>query len=213
MKVKIKNKGNQETYNLIDSWSDVNLERWQKFMSLGKESKAKEAEETITAMSDIPKKLVNALSIKDISIITEKVAQLQSKQSTVLKKIIEIEGVEYAMHPDLSELTLGEYADLETMIKEGFEDNMPEIMAILFRPVVEKLGDAYVIEAYDGNITIRTEIMKKMKAEQVQNALVFFWNFGKILWKIMPLSLMQESQEMMETFQTGTSIRDGDGSV
>ena len=30
MKVKIKKKGKQKTYNLIDSWSDVTLEKWLK---------------------------------------------------------------------------------------------------------------------------------------------------------------------------------------
>ena len=164
MKVKIKKEGKKTTYNLINSWSEVSLEKWMQVIGLETGSKTKEAAETIAAFSDIPKKLIKELALRDVAIIMGKIAEIQSKQDTLLKKVFEIDGVEYAMHPDLSEMTLGEYADIESLIKEGLEKNMPELMAILFRPIKEKNGDAYVIQAYDGEITIRAEEMKKMSA-------------------------------------------------
>jgi len=199
MKVKIKKDGKNETYNLIDSWSDVTLEKWIKVIDAETGSKTEQAEETIAALSDMPKKLVKELALRDVAIIMGKVADLQSKQNTVLKKVFEIDGVEYGMHPNLSEITLGEYADIETFIKEGLEKNMPEIMAVLFRPVIEKSesnSDAYTIEAYDGNITIRAEQFKKMSAEQVQASLFFFSNLGKGLLRTLPSFLMEQIQEM-----------------
>ena len=141
-----------------------------------------------------------------------KVSELQGEQDTVLKKVFEIDGVEYGMHPDLSELTLGEYADIESFIKAGLEKNMPEIMAVLFRPITERDGDAYTIEAYNGNLTMRAEKMNKMSAEQVQAALFFFSNLGKELLKILPLYLMELTQEREEQQQTETSLKSGDGS-
>ena len=213
MKVKIKKEGKKETYNLINSWSDVNLETWLKVIDLETGSKTKEAEETILALSDIPKKLVKELSIRDVAIIMSKIAELQGEQDTVLKKVFEIEGVEYGMHPDLSELTLGEYADIESFIKAGFEKNMPEIMAVLFRPIKERNGSAYVIDAYDGNITIRAEQMKKMSAEQVQAALFFFSSLGKELWRTLPSFLMDRTQEIVEQLKTEVLEKNGDGSV
>jgi hypothetical protein len=149
MKVKIKKEGKQETYNLINSWSDVTLEKWLEVIDLETGSKTEEAEETIAAFSDIPKKLIKELPLKDVAIIMSKIAELQGEQETVLKKTFEIEGVEYGMHPNLDDLTLGEYADLETFIKNGIENNMPEVMAVLFRPIKEKNGSAYTIAAYD----------------------------------------------------------------
>ena len=211
MKVKIKKEGKNETYNLIDSWSDVTLEKWLKVIDSETGSKTEQAEETIAALSDMPKKLVKELALRDVAIIMGKIGELQSKQDTVLKKVFEIDGVEYAMHPDLSEITLGEYADIESFIKEGLEKNMPEIMAVLFRPVTERKGEAYTIEAYDGNIKIRTEEMKKMSAEQVQSALFFCSNLGKELLKILPLYLMEQAQEMKEQLQTKTLQNDGGG--
>ena len=212
MKVKIKKDGNQKTYNLINSWSDVTLEKWVQVMDIETGSKAKESEETIAALSDMPKNLIKELSLRDVAIIMSKIAELQSKQETILKKVFEIDGIEYGMHPDLSEITLGEYADIETMIKNGVEKNMPELMAILFRPVTERNGEAYTIEAYDGNITIRAEEFKKMSAEQVQAALFFFSNLGKELLKILPLYLIEKTQEIMTGLQTETLPNAGDGS-
>jgi hypothetical protein len=212
MKVKIKKEGKKETYNLINSWSDVTLETWIKLIDKETGSKTEEAEETIAAFSDMPKQLIKELALRDVAIIMGKVAELQSKQDTVLKKVFEIDGVEYAMHPDLSEITLGEYADLESFIKAGLEKSMPEIMAVLFRPVTERKGEAYTIEAYDGNITIRAEEMKKMSAEQVQSALVFFWNLGTELLKILPSFLLEQTQKIAEQLQTEISQKNGDGS-
>ncbi len=47
MKVKIKKGGKEKTYNLIDSWSDVTLEKWMQVIDIETGSKTKEAEETI----------------------------------------------------------------------------------------------------------------------------------------------------------------------
>jgi hypothetical protein len=72
---------------------------------------------------------------------------------------------------------------------------MPEVMAVLFRPIKEKKNDIYVIDAYDGDIRLRTEEMKKMSAQQVQAALFFFYNLGKELSEILPLYLMEQLKE------------------
>ena len=185
MKVKIKKEGKAKEYNLISSWEDVTLEKWLKLVEVETESKTKEAEDTITMLSNIPRDLVKALSIRDVAIIMSKIAELQQKQDSSLKNIIKVEGKEYGFHPDLDSITLGEYADIETMLKNGIENNMPEVMAILYRPIVEKKNDVYTIEAYDGNIRIRAEEMKKMSAEQVESALRFFFALGKELSTIL----------------------------
>ena len=211
MKVKIKKEGKKKTYNLINSLSDVTLEKWLEAIDIETGSKTEEAIETIAAFSDIPNELIKELRIQDVALIMNKMAQLQSEQDSVLKKTFEIEGVEYGMHPNLDDLTLGEYADIETFIKNGIEKNLPELMAVLFRPIVEKENDIYSIEAYDGNIKIRSEVMKKMSAEQVQSALVFFYALGMILLEITQSFLVERKQEM-ETLQTETLQNAGAGS-
>jgi hypothetical protein len=212
MKVKIKKEGKTKQYNVISKWSDVTLEKWLKLIAAETGSKSNEALETIAALSDIPKKLVKELGIQDVAVIMSKVGELQVEKDSKLKRIVEVEGKEYGFHPSLDDITLGEYADIETFIKNGIENNLPELMAVLYRPIVEKKNDVYIIEAYDGNISIRTEEMKKMSAEQVQSALRFFFAFVKILCEIMPLSLMERLNKIGKELQVKASQKSGGGS-
>ena len=198
MKVKIKKGSKSKEFNLINSWSDVTLETWLKLIDFETGTKTEEATETIAALSDIPKQLVKELSLSDVAVIMSKIGELQAKQDTKLKRIIEVNGVEYGYHPQLSEITLGEYADIEQFIKNGIENNLPELMAVLYRPIKEKKNDIYIIEPYDGDIRLRAEEIKQMSAEQVQSALVFFYNFVKELSLILPSYLMEKQKEMKQ---------------
>ena len=212
MKVKIKKKGKVKEFKLISKWSDVSLDKWLKLIDFHEGSKSKEAEETIAALSNIPKDLIKQLELKDVAIIMGKIAELQSKQDSSLKRIVEIDGKRYGFHPDLDSITLGEYADIETFIKNDIEKNLPELCAVLYRPITEKKNDVYTIEAYDGNIKIRTEEMKKMAAEQVQSALVFFYRLGNELLLTLPSFLTERLKEMKMQLQVNPSQKSGDGS-
>ena len=198
MKVKIKKEGKTESFNLIKSWKDVTLESWLKLMTFDTDINSDDAAKTIKELSDIPKKLIKKLSLSDVAVMLNWISELQAKQDTKLKRIIEINEVEYGFHPDLDSITLGEYADIETFIKKGIEKRLPELMAVLYRPIKQKKNKIYIIDAYDGDIRMRAEEMKKMSAEQVQSAMVFFYHLGKLLCEILPLYLMQKQKEMMK---------------
>ena len=196
MKLKIKKEGKVESFNLINSWADVTLSTWLQLIDYATGTKTEEATKTLAALTDIPKQLVKELALSDVAVIMSKIGELQAKQDTNLKRIIEINEVEYGFHPDLSEISLGEYADIEQFIKNGIDSSLPELMAVLYRPIKLKKNDIYIIDAYDGDIRLRAEEMKLMSAEQVQSALFFFYNLGKVLSEIMPSYLMERLQEM-----------------
>jgi hypothetical protein len=213
MKVKIKKDDKIKDFKLISKWSDVTLEKWLKLIDLETGSKTKEAEETIAALSDIPKQLIKELSIKDVAVIMSRIAELQQKQDSSLKRIVKINEVEYGFHPDLDSITLGEYADIETFIKNGIETQLPELMAVLYRPVKDKhKNGVYTISSYDGDIRMRTEEMKQMSAEQVQSALVFFYRLGKELSLILPSYLMDRLKEMNQQLPQNLLPISGHGS-
>lgn len=198
MKVKIKKKGKVKKYKVVESWADVTLESWAKLIEFEGLSPSKEAIETISAVSDIPKKLIKELSLQDVATIMKYLSRLEVEKKGSLHHVITLEGKQYGFHPNLEDLTLGEYADIETFIQNGLKQNMPQIMAILYRPIVEKEKDVYAIEAYDGNIRVRAELMKKMTAEQVQGALVFFYNFVTKFLRIMLLYLKEQTTQMIQ---------------
>jgi len=192
MKVKIKNKGKTKEFNVIESWKDVTLEKWVKLINNKIDTKGQEAIQLIKELSNIPKDIIKSLELSDIAVIMSRIGELQANQDNTLQKIIEIDGKRYGFLPDLDSITLGEYADIETFIKMDIDKHLPEVMSILYRPIVEEKDEVYTIESYDGEIKLRTQEMKKMTAEQVQSALVFFYTFGITFVKIMKSFLTEK---------------------
>ena len=189
MKVKVKKEGKQKIYKIVDSWNDVTLEKWQQLVLGKRKSKTQEAKETIKALSDLPVKLIEEMALSDVATIFERLSKLQIEGK--LKKVFEIDEVEYGFLPNLDEITLGEWADIEHNIKDGLEKNIHKIMSVLFRPITSKEGKLYSIEAYKDGKQRAEKFRKKMSATQVQQSLVFFWRFGKELSRILPSCLME----------------------
>jgi len=214
MKVKINKEGKEKNYNLIKSWNDVTLDKWVKLISRRKKTKTQDALDTISVLSDIPKKLINELAIGDVAILLKKISDLQAKEDTKLKKIIKLDGIEYGFHPNLEEITLGEYADIETYLKNGLEDNLTKLIAVLYRPITERDGKDYSIEAYGvSDSRMRAKKFEKMKARDVNSSLVFFWTLGKELSIILPLYLMEQSKMILDKMQENNLQTSGVGLV
>ena len=207
MQVTINKDGKENKFTLINSWEDVTLETYAKLISYKKKSNTDEVYMLIQAMSDIPKKFAEALSLHDITQVLSNMVDIQTMENTSLKDIITLEDKEYGFHPNLDEITLGEYADLEHFMEDGYINYLPEIMAVLYRPVIKKDGKDYTIEAYNGKIEERKKIFRNMKANEVQTALVFFWNFGSELLTtlqsyLMKTKLMKLKSNTTEILQT-----------
>ena len=208
MKVKVKKEGKKKTYKIVDSWEEVTLEKWVQLVLGKKKSKTEEVKETIKALSTLPIKLVEEMSLSDVAAIFERLSKLQVKGE--LKKVFEIDGKEYGFLPDLDEITLGEWADLEHYIKDGLEKNIHKIMAVLFRPVTSKEGKMYSVQAYKDGRERAEKFKKKMNAAQVQQSLVFFWTLGKEFSTILPSFLV----ERMKKIQAEMNLqKSGVGSV
>jgi hypothetical protein len=212
MKVKINKDGKVKEFKLINKWEDVTIETYSKLMTFTNGTKSSEALATLTELSNIPKELLNQLELKHIVLMLEKLSHLQSQEDTTLKNIIEINGVEYGFMPDLDSISLGQYADIETFIKNGIDKNLPELMAVLYSPIKLKKNDIYIIEPYDGDIRLRTEEMKQMSATQVHSALVFFYHFGNVLLTTLQLSLIEVLQGMKTQSQVNPLPTSGVGS-
>jgi|TARA_R110002072_G_scaffold117292_4_gene248302 hypothetical protein len=214
MQIKINKEGKKKNYNLIKSWNDVTLDKWVKLITKKNKLKAKEAQNTISVLSDIPKKLINELAIGDVAILLKRISDLQAKENTKLNKIITINDIKYGFHPNLEELTLGEYADIETYLNNGMEDNIDKIMAVLYRPITEEVEGKYSIEAYGkSDLRMRAEKFKKMKAKDISNCLLFFWTFVKELSNILPLYLMERNQMMIDKLSQSNLQTSGVGLV
>ena len=68
------------------------------------------------------------------------------EQKPNLVRSFKLNNINYGFHPQLDDLTLGEYIDLDTFI--GDWENIEKAMSVLYRPVVNKIKDKYTIEEY-----------------------------------------------------------------
>ena len=200
MKVKINNKGEAKDYT-INNWDDVTLDKWLHLIGEGEDkSVIEKALATVKAMSDMPIDLYKSLSLKDAAKVFEKMSEMQVTEVNELVRKIKVDKKEYGFIPNLDEITLGEYADIEQFMTLGVEKNLHNIMAVLYRPIVEQEGETYSIQAYgETDMKVRAEKFKKMNAQQVQEALVFFWTFVNSFLKTLQLSLTIPTQTKVQT--------------
>ena len=82
-------------------------------------------------------------------------------------------GIEYGFVPDLDELTLGEYVDLDNNISNW--DNMHIAMNVLYRPVKNSQGRRYNIVEYSVD---NENKMKDMPLDAAIGSIFFFYNLG-----------------------------------
>lgn len=101
-------------------------------------------------------------------------------------------NIEFGFIPNLDKMTLGEYADLS---KHGVDkSSLHNLMAVLFRPVVNRRGDKYEIMSYNGSDEY-AEMMKDMPLNVVNGSLVFFYNLANELQEATQRFLSEELQK------------------
>jgi len=133
--------------------------------------------QTIELLANVDRSTIDKIKLNDLNSLYEKLAGL-SKSSESLHLHFTIDNIKYGFIPNLSEISTGEFADLDTLCQE-LNDNLHLIMAILYRPVDKEANGKYSIEAYDADLEERGRIFKKkLNANVVNSAILFFWTIG-----------------------------------
>tara|TARA_R100001440_G_scaffold8122_2_gene15669 strand:+ start:5654 stop:6232 length:579 start_codon:yes stop_codon:yes gene_type:complete len=135
---------------------------------------------TLSCFIDVPIQLLEGCKKSDIDAVMQELHKLiETKANTDLNMIITIDNVDYGFHPNLHELKLKEFVDLDTKLEGGWL-NMHNVMAILYRPITEQKGDKYKVEEYDYiSANKRAELFKdNLSINTVNGASSFFLNIG-----------------------------------
>jgi hypothetical protein len=176
--------------NIPNELSEVTLDQYQRYLKI----QDKETDEKFlkTKMLEIfcVIKLADTIKmrLKDVNAIVEILSEMFESKPALVKKF-KMKGVEYGFIPNLDEISLGEYIDLDTYL--GDWDNIHRAMAVLYRPIKQKYGERYNIEDYqvtDG------EVMKDMPMDAVISSVLFFYRLGIDLSEAMT-NYLEDSQE------------------
>jgi hypothetical protein len=122
-------------------------------------------------------KFVLMMSFKDIEDITGKIGSLFNDKYKLIQRF-KLDGLDFGFIPNLDNMSAGEVIDLDAYISDW--QKMHKAMSVLFRPVVQKLSDKYIIEKYEGSDKY-SDIMKNLPLDIALGAMVFFWDLGKEL--------------------------------
>ena len=180
--------------NVPDSLKDITLEQYQKFEKLN----TKENKDSPFLLQKMIEIFCN-LNLKDVSNIKFNSVQEITKHlnkvfdvKTELTSTFKLNGLDFGFVPDLDNITLGEYIDLDTYL--GDWPNMHKAMNVLYRPITINNNDRYNIEDYKE--TDNSESLKDMTLNIVMGSLVFFWNLNSELLQITLNYLNQETRKM-----------------
>ena len=141
-------------------------------------------------------KLEDVMQIKfnDSEYIVNTLTEMFEQKPNLVTKF-KLNNKEYGFHPQLDDLTLGEYIDLDTFI--GDWENIEKAMAVLYRPVVNKLKDKYTIEEYKVG---KDQDILDMPMDAVLSSIFFLWNLGLDLSKTMMNYLDKEQTQALTQY-------------
>jgi hypothetical protein len=153
----------------------------------------------------------NKMPITELDFIVEHIMSMMSREDKLQRRFTMTDPsgktVEFGFMPNLSEMTLGEYVDLESYISDW--EQMHKALAVMYRPIIGGNKDFYEIEEYKGSSKY-ADIMKDAPMTVATGAMVFFYSLGKELLRTTLHSLQEEVQKDLRQ-QKHPSEANGDG--
>ena len=134
---------------------------------------------------------VMLLKASDCQIIVEKLTKLFDEKPELVTTF-KLNKTNYGFIPQLDEISLGEYIDLDTFI--GDWDNIEKAMNVLYRPIVLKVKDRYTIDEYKLGTD---DLLLDMPMNAVLSSIFFLWNLGLDLSKAMMNYLDQKEYQAL----------------
>tara|TARA_R110001592_G_scaffold358608_1_gene663771 strand:- start:1522 stop:2175 length:654 start_codon:yes stop_codon:yes gene_type:complete len=191
--------------NIPSTLNEITLRQYKTFLNIQATIKDEKflSVKLIEIFCKIKPSDVMLLKVKDSEMISNSINKLFDDKPALVTRF-KINNKEYGFHPQLDELTLGEYVDLDTYI--GDWENMEKAMSVLYRPIIAKLKGKYTISEYE--IGKEDELLD-MPMDAVLSSIFFFWNLGLDLSKTITDYLEEEEIEALMLDQTLTESMDG----
>lgn len=192
--------------NVPTSLSEVTLGQYQKFLKIAEDNPEGNFlnAKMIEIFCGIPLSDSYKLKMSSVAAIIDILNELLSQTPKRVEQFT-MNGVQYGFIPDLDEMSLGEYVDLDGSASDW--NNMHIAMNVLYRKIKIKKSGKYNIVDYNVE---NPEKMKDMPLDAAIGSLFFFYNLGMELSKHTILS--SSNQAEMEAYQEQLiSETNGDG--
>ena len=200
--------------NVPTSLNEVTLGQYQKYLKIAEnnpEGNFLDAK-MIEIFCGIPLSDSYKLKMSSAAAIVDIITELLNQTPKHTERF-KLNGIEYGFIPDLDEMSLGEYIDLDNNVSSW--EQMHVAMNVLYRPIKTSKVGKYNIEEYDVK---NPEKMKDMPLGSAIGSVFFFLHLGMKLSEHTILSSnnqteMEAIQEQLTSEQSGVGINQFMGSL
>ena len=186
--------------NVPTSINEITLGQYQKYLKIAENNPDGNFLDAkmIEIFCGIPLSESYKLKMSSVAAILDILNELLNQTPQHIERF-KMNGVEYGFAPDLDELSLGEYIDLDNNVSSW--ESMHVAMNVLYRPIkVSKVGK-YNIKEYDVK---NPEAMKDMPLGAAIGSVFFLYNLGMELSK--HTILYSNNQVEMEAIQSQLTL-------
>tara|TARA_R110000803_G_scaffold98333_4_gene166447 strand:- start:683 stop:1336 length:654 start_codon:yes stop_codon:yes gene_type:complete len=171
------------------SLSEISLKQYKKFLKIQESNEDSYFLQCkmIEIFCNLDAKSVRLLKLTDADRVVQIINKMFEEKPELIRTF-KLGGIEYGLIPNLDEISLGEYVDLDTYM--GDWQNMQIAMNVLFRPIKEKIGDKYLIKDYDVE---SKDLLQEIPMDVVFGAVFFLYNLGIDLSKVM-MDYLEDNQ-------------------
>jgi hypothetical protein len=187
-----------------NSLNEITLGQYQKFLKIQENNEDEKflAVKMIEIFCGIRADLVMKMKASSIRDITSVLGEMFEQKPSLVKEF-KMNGINYGFIPHLEDMSFGEYVDLDTYISDT--SNLHRAMAVLYRPIVQRYSNKYLIEEYKGD---NSEKMLDMPMDAVLSSMLFFYHLGMDLSQAMMSYLQEEEMHLVQQQILGEN---GDG--
>ena len=132
-----------------DSLSEITLSQYQKFEKIDNDENRNTnfiLHKLVEIFCNLDLRDIIKIKWSSVSKIANSINELFEKDHKLIKTFT-LNKKQYGFIPNLDDMTLGEYIDLDNSVSDW--QQMHKAMAVLFRPITFKKGQRYLIQEYE----------------------------------------------------------------
>jgi hypothetical protein len=192
-----------------DNLNEISLGQYQEFVKAQEENTDAFfiSQKLVSIFCQIPMSNVMHIPVTEVEYIVDKIGNMFLKQHSFVNQF-ELGGKKFGFIPNMEDISLGEYIDLEANI--GDLSNYHKAMAVMYRPITESAKDTYLIEQYEGTANY-SEVMKFAPVSIALGAQVFFWTLKKDLIRALIVYLEKAEKGLTSSAKPHNLVKDGGG--
>lgn len=163
----------------VNSWQDITVGQYQEMMLVETENEITRFIECISIALDCDPQEIRDMPYSEYQTLQAKMSFISKEPQNEITTIIEIDGVEYGLEPDMKLITTGVFIDAE-QFKQDPIVNLHNTLALIYRPITTKKGIEYEIEPHRSQgFERRANLFRdRVSIETVIGATLFFSLLG-----------------------------------